>query len=135
MIFEKRKYRLNNNDGIEELFLILFAFMFFSYAFFICSLGAFMNVGVILANDGKMPVLSDCNFSTDRHFSFQNSNEVKYFYLADIVELKVFFVDEPAMVSLGDICIFFAFLLMVCSMLYFTIRINRFNKRIKKKYG
>jgi len=135
MIFKRRKYRLNNVDGIEELYLILFGFLFFSYAFFLCSAGAFMNIGVIIGNDGRMPVLSDCDLSTDRHFSFQNKEEVNYYYFADIIELKTPFSDQTAMASIGDLCLFFAFLLMVFSMAFFTIKINRFNKRIKKKYG
>jgi hypothetical protein len=135
MIFKKRKYRLNNNDRIEELFLILFAFIFFSYSFGICTLGAFLNIGVIVGNDGRMPVLSECEFSTDRHFSFQEKEEIHYYYLADIIKLKTSFSDKFAMVSIGDVFIFFAFLLMFFSVIFFTIKINKFNKRIKKKYG
>lgn len=134
MIFKKRKYRLNNNDRIEDLSLILFTFVFFSYAMFLCGFGALLNVGVIMANEGRMPVLMDCELSTQTHFSFQNFSEVNYPLLSDIIEIKSPFSSAYGMVSIGDLSMLFAFFLLLSSTIYFSIKIHKFNKRIKKKY-
>jgi len=133
--FRRRKYRLNHADRIEDLSLILFTFVFFSYGMFLCSFGAMFNIGVIINNGGRMPVLSDCDLSTERHFSFQDFDEVNYPYFADIIKVKNPFGNQSGWVSVGDLMILFSVLFLVCSTIIFTIKIAKFNKRIKKKYG
>jgi hypothetical protein len=135
MIFKGKKYKLDVEDRLEDLSLLLWMCIFFSYAFFICSFGAFVNIGVVMNNGGRMPVFVDYNLSTDSHFSFQDFDSVKYPYLSDTIRIEVPFSSDWGMISVRDISIYFSFLLMLSSVIFFSIKGFKFRQRIKIKYA
>lgn len=65
--------------------------------------GVLLNYTVISKNDCKMPVPGgkyDIDMD-DKHFFFESKDEVKYYYLSDII------VIFGGAISIGDILIFF----------------------------
>lgn len=87
----------------------------------ILMMGMVFNFYAITSNDGRMPVESNYGFDTERHFSFQNKDEVKFYYLTDIIKLPF------TIVSIGDIIIVIGLGLMT------IIVIHMSNHRKKKK--
>jgi len=55
-----------------------------------------MNLLAISDNGGRMPV-KDLGYETDRHFSFEENSEVKYWFFSDIIYIGNYIA------SIGDI--------------------------------
>lgn len=85
---------------IESFCLILFCMA-------LISSGSIMNFGVIIHNEGKMPVYSSQNYTTKEYFSFQNFSEVRYPHFADVIRVGSY------VMSIGDVIIYFAFLFLI----------------------
>lgn len=130
----KRKYKLDRGDYFEKAILVLSFNVLLMFSFFFVVAGGLTNLGVITQNDGRMPVYTDCFYDNDRHFSFQEFSEVNHPYFSDIIELNSPFDDKFAIVSIGDVFIFFGVLLAICTMAWGNIKVYKFNKRMKKKY-
>jgi len=62
-------------------------------------LGIIMNFIVVKENKGLMPVLTEAEFETNEHFSFQDKGEVSYWFLGDIIPIG------KSISSLGDLLI------------------------------
>jgi len=69
------------------------------YLTVLCMFGIFLNYTVISNNECKMPFVANYHYETDTHVSFQDKSEVKYSYLSDVIEIKLF----NLIVSIGDI--------------------------------
>jgi len=50
--------------------------------------GGIMNMVVVLANDGKMPVKCDIEYNTNKHFCCQEESEVRFPELSDKYKIK-----------------------------------------------
>ena len=83
-------------------------------------LGGNLNLLAASENGGKMPVLSKYSYSTSTHFTFQDSSEVTYFYLADIFKINDFIY------SIGDFLIYISCFSTVILMSFFLKRILAF---------
>jgi len=90
-----------------------FPFLFIIVCLLLLICGVCMNFQVMIANGGKMPVKLDIDYSDESHFSFQNNNEVEYFYFADIFNIG------NTIYSLGDI-------IMYLSLYLYLIFFSRF---------
>lgn len=95
--------------------------------------GASLNYFVIESNSScKMPVLSDYSFETNRHFSFKNYSEVRYFFLSDIINIGI------VIISVGDVMLLSGAFISVVIIILYSIndyRIARLNKSRVRFYG
>ena len=113
----------------SEIYLILIIFFME-----IVMVGMAGNFKVIQNNGGKMPVESDMEYISDKHFTFQNRSEIPYYYLADI------YYGPNYIYSIGDLIMFFGaagslyFLWLFTQLKRFEFkRNNKIKKRKKKK--
>lgn len=60
-------------------------------------LGVAFNTVAVFNNDCKMPVLASYNYNGEKHFTFNNKDDINFFYLSDIFKLFQFHF------SIGDI--------------------------------
>lgn len=60
-------------------------FLVMSVLFNFLFIGAVFNLDAQAVNGGKMPVLSEDNYETATHFSFQDKNDVGRWYFTDII--------------------------------------------------
>ena len=65
--------------------------------------GGLLNLKVLATNDGKMPVLSPNVFSTDRHFSYQNPEQVNEAHLTDKYKIGRYYISRGVILILGPI--------------------------------
>ena len=109
------------------IYLILMVF-FLLFATNLLFAGIMLNTMVVESNNDKMPVFSSGNLSIDeKHFSFTNPKTVKYFMLTDILHIGV------GILSIGDILIFTATLLISFSIQYYSYSIFRLYLRSKNE--
>lgn len=95
-------------------------FLLTLYIFFLILLllGVLINSHVVIINGGKMPVkttnpnLKGVGFEKE-FIIFQNNNEVKFWFLADIIKIG------SAYISIGDIFCFCAFALFLYIQFYY----------------
>lgn len=88
-----------------------------------------MNSMVVQENNCKMPVLSNYNIETDRHFSYTDYSEVNKPILSD--RFKVFGI----IYSIGDFFIYFGFLLFLVYESYFIYLNWRVRDEKENKLG
>ena len=86
--------------------------------------GLTMNYVVILDNNGKMPVkINDLPEKyIDTHFSYNNNDEINYSFLADNHKIG------KRRLSLGDILMFFSFLIIIILHIIEWVYDNKFQK-------
>lgn len=88
----------------------LFLFIF-SGLLNIALIGGFCNLMAVATNQGKMPVykptMTTSETGSERHFYFNNSADVKYYYLSDIFKIRT------THISIGDFLLFFSCLLTI----------------------
>ena len=119
----KKKFLITPKEyNIALIGLILFG---------IISLGIVFNFLAVSSNSGKMPVLSNLNYETKKHFTFQDFNEVEHPYLSDIMtyETKNHFFKF----SIGDILLTFGALFYLLFAVILTIGHRRWYKLNKKR--
>ena len=91
-------------------------------------LGVALNLIVIQANEGRMPVWAYFEYSTKEHFVITNAGEVNYLPLSDIYNFA------GRIWSLGDLLYLFGFSLFILGQM--LIQYNYLiNYLIKKKNG
>lgn len=103
----------------DKYYPCLFALLFMM----VCLVGAILNISVISTNGGRMPVLWEENYSSLEHFSYQNKNEVRQWFLSDIIDFGGFIF------SIGDF-------LMIIGLLLSTITLMlrlRYSIKLRKK--
>lgn len=88
-------------------------------------LGAMMNLFALVENGGRMPVYTNENFSTESHFSFNNSSEVRSFWFTDMV-----FGKSTNNISFGDIIMYVGFFSAVITWIIGAVEMYY---RIKRK--
>jgi hypothetical protein len=49
--------------------------------------GAFLNIGAVLKNEGKMPVYTGYYYETDTHIGFSDPSQVNVFFATDIFKI------------------------------------------------
>lgn len=75
-------------------------------------IGINFNAIVTNSNQGKMPVKN--GNSTKTHISYQNNNEVKYWYLSDIIKLPYLAM------SIGDVLLYISMIgIIICGIVIF----------------
>lgn len=87
--------------------------------------GAISNIGVIISNGNKMPILSSYEYETDTHFTFTDPNEINNWKFADIFPIG------DSVYSLGDFLIFFGILGSVCIMILLIINLKKDYKNLR----
>jgi hypothetical protein len=109
----------------KRYFLIFGLFVCTAFIFF----GAVMNFLVITENRGKMPIAYDqigFNYVDEDYFTFHDKDNVKYWYLADIIPV----VPKGGIIaSLGDVTMFISLLIGAYFMAYDSLLFYR------SKYG
>lgn len=96
--FKKIYYKNLTKDEFRLNIIIFFiAFLMIGITF---------NFYAITSNSCKMPVLSSYNFESERHFSFQEKQEINRYYLTDIFE--VYLLGYKINYSAGDVFIIFS---------------------------
>jgi len=70
--------------------------------FMLIIVGALLNFMAASMNDSMMPVKTEYQFNDSFHFSYQESSEVKLWFLTDIFNIK-----NIVVFSLGDIIVIF----------------------------
>jgi hypothetical protein len=88
----------------------------------LCIVGLTMNMEATNKNGGRMPVLWDAHYESDRHFTYQNISEVKAWIFTDIITIG------ENILSVGDLFIYFGML----SYIFFVIVFIK-NKLVTKK--
>jgi hypothetical protein len=96
---------------------------YFFYAIIFTMLGMMMNLTVITFNDGEMPVkIYHGYLDSDKHFAFQNNDEVHNWYLADVIKIDNYYV------SIGDIMMILGTIFMVSILVIGTIKKHKNRK-------
>ncbi len=85
--------------------------------------GITMNFVAIDKNNCKMPVLSNYELNSENHFSFQDKNEVNFFYFSDILNFP-----ENHYFSIGDVFVCFGLLAFIIQTLFFAFKRWEFDK-------
>lgn len=78
--------------------------------------GGLCNFKVIQENGGRMPVLADFHYESDKHFTYQNKEEVNSSYLSDIYPIG------DSYYSIGDLIMFVACSTMISLVIVFSFR-------------
>lgn len=85
--------------NIKKKILRLENYSFMLFFLMIVLTGAILNVNVMNLNDGRMPVYNPLEpTDTDRHFGFDDKDDVQGFWSSDIIPLG-----KEARASLGDL--------------------------------
>ncbi len=95
----------------KEIIIPKVSFYLLVLGFVIIILGASANFIVIQNNDRKMPVWTNYNINSDKHFVIRDVLEVEYLHFADIYSIK-----NQAW-SLGDFLLIGGIMLMSISLL------------------
>ena len=120
MEIEKRIKFLEKELLINNLFLIFI-------------LGCLLNMGVMMANDLKMPAYFPKGdfippFDNSVYIPFTNFNDIKYPYLSDVFKIKI--SSYTLRFSIGDILMFWSIILiLIISTKYLFIYLNE--RRLK----
>lgn len=89
-----QKFNMINKKQLEKKLKKRLIYMSIILNFFL--LFGIMNLLAISDNGGRMPV-KDLGYETDRHFSFEENSEVKYWFFSDIIYIGNYIA------SIGDI--------------------------------
>jgi|GEM_PF-5092016 len=122
------KFTLKDKNQILRVALI--STLILNIAF----IGAILNLTVMTNNYGKMPVYIGYYFNEPHHFGFIYPNEVKLWYLSDIINLSNRFYEHY--LSVGDVLCYLAFFgsLTFCIIHIKTIyRIYKKSKSIERR--
>lgn len=92
---------------LEEELLWVKYLSFMTLCIFVIIIGGVLNYEVMLRNGGKMPVFLSYEYETNIYFSFQNIEEVHYWFLGDIFPLG------SRLFSVGDVVSALGFLLII----------------------
>lgn len=112
----------------KEKKIPIVVYWFLLLAILTFSLGAYSNFIAISTNGGRMPIIADYKYSTDKYFTVQNLSEVKNIYLADIYPIKGRYW------SIGDFFLILSIFFFVFSFI-FEIYNNILNAIIKRKWS
>lgn len=116
------KIKRQNITGPELLLLLGMTMLV------VCIIGETFNFMAISENKGRMPVLWDAHYESDRHFTYQNISEVKSWYLTDI------FTIGDYIFSIGDFIIYFGFFsYMITIFLFIKSKFVVTTKRRKRR--
>lgn len=119
----------NNNYQTKTYDIPQFAFWCMLWGLLFCTVGAALNMSVMIANGGKMPVRADILGVYPKHFFFQENSEVEKWYLADIINLSV--GEHYAYFSPGDAFVFFGYVIFIGGSLSWFRYDRRKNKWLK----
>lgn len=89
-------------------------------------LGALLNYIVISSNECRMPVYTEYDINTTKHFSFKNKSEVKFFWFADTIPIQFTYY------SIGDLCLLFGGGLFIFAIILRIKLGSKIKKRLKK---
>ncbi len=92
-------------------------------------LGISTNSIVITDNGGKMPVQYYVEFETNRHVSFTNMENVRFWYFSDIFKMPRWIF------SIGDFLIVLGILIVLEGSIFniiYNLRENKLKRKIKK---
>jgi hypothetical protein len=124
-----RKIRLNKEERFEKFMIVLSGYAYVIFFIIMAYGGAILNMGVMLHNEGRMPVLTECEIDTQTHFSFQDYSEVRLPHFSDIFHTSYFIY------SIGDIIIVVSISFLISTNINNKWKIIKFNKRMREKYG
>jgi hypothetical protein len=108
-----------NKKEYNELRSLMSSHYLIILCFIIISFGALLNVLVIGFNNGKMPVKTEYNFTSETHFSFNKDSQVIWADLSDKHKIKNIYF------SIGD------FLMLLGIIVSFIISISLVYKNLK----
>jgi hypothetical protein len=117
---------MESKNYIFIVFFILSVLLNFSF------IGVFLNMNVMIKNQGKMPVYSDVIYNSDSdHFYFNNYSEVNFPFLADIhqLETKEYIISY----SIGDIFIILSIFSLLAYAIFLSIMCYKIIKNGKNK--
>jgi len=99
-------------QGLKEEGVLFFALNVIM-TFFI--LGLVCN-GLVVNNNGqRMPVKMDYEYSSDRHFSYNDSSQVNYPFLSDIISTPY------GIYSIGDFLMLFVLIALILTIIIYSI--------------
>jgi hypothetical protein len=88
--------------------------------------GGLMNISAVMHNGGRMPVWSDTDYSTDTHFTFQDTSSIKKFLLTDWIYIRIGYT------SIGDLFILAGGFMLILFMLgNFILFVNKIIKKVR----
>jgi hypothetical protein len=121
---EKIEFELKKQKILNNIFACMFLLM----------IGGMTNLNAIVSNGGKMPVLSNYYFESEKHYGVLDLSEVNFPWLVDRFQIKG--QDWTYSYSLGDIFIYLFGLitfLLISYLTYFEIKYRKvFKERIYK---
>jgi predicted choloylglycine hydrolase len=82
-------------------------------------LGFLSNYAVLSLNDGRMPVQTKYYLDDSTHFSFQDQDEIKLYYLADIFPIKT--KNYTLTISVGDMLLGLGYLMLLMNLIRLII--------------
>ena len=91
-------------------------FLIISILFNFLMIGGVLNSEALLRNGGKMPVLTNSQYSTTTHFSYQDKDEVERWYLTDRIKIGNY------VLSIGDFLTIISGTLLGLYGVYFIIQ-------------
>ena len=102
-------------------------FLVMSILFNSIFIGALFNQEALLKNGGKMPVLSDYQYSTSTHFSYQDKDDVELWYFTDWIKW------ERYIWSLGDFMMVISITWLFIFAIYSIIQgVKEWREKLKK---
>jgi hypothetical protein len=128
---------MERNDYINYKRVVLTRNLFIAQYIILLILiaGITSNFLVVTNNGGRMPFYSEqiadsgSTYISESHFSFINKEEVKYYYLSDIIPLGDWMI-----VSIGDIIMAATFVLIIFSWVYYIIKYNKTKRIVSGEY-
>jgi len=130
MLNKTKQNSLEDINGLLKTirFLSIFIIVIVS-AFLFVLIGAVLNQTAVSANGGKMPVYNSYG-EDDQHFGFDNKEDVKHFYLTDIIPIGDYAL------SIGDILLFSGGLMYAILVIFSLINLRMLIKynRIIREY-
>jgi hypothetical protein len=82
-------------------------------------LGFLSNYAALSLNDGRMPVQTNYYIDDSTHFSFQDQDEIKLYYLSDIFPIKT--KNYTLTISIGDILLALGYLMFLMGLIKLVI--------------
>jgi len=89
-------------------------------------IGMLLNVVAMASNDWRMPVKTNYIIDTNKHFNFEDREEIKYYQLSDIYKINLM-NGKKMYISVGDL------LIWICSLALLIYQIRIINLEIKLK--
>jgi len=86
-------------------------------------IGATLNFHAVISNGGRMPIESPHYLETETHFTFQDKDDIKNYYLTDIINIKNLYI------SIGDLMLGVSLVLMFIVCIHNVITEMRLAKK------